>query len=104
MSIRINKAQCIGCGQCREVCPGTLIHADESGKAYIKYPRDCWGCCSCLKECPVAAIRMYLGADLGGNGATLHTQTQGNLLRWIVTRPDGSTSTVEVDKTQSNQY
>ena len=104
MSIRINKEACIGCGHCREVCPGTLIHADASGKAYIRFPRGCWGCCSCLKECPAGAIRMYLGADIGGTGAELHTERQGSILRWTVTRPDGSTVSVDVDQSQANQY
>lgn len=104
MSIRIKTELCIGCGRCREACPGTLIHSDESGRAYIKYPRDCWGCCSCLKECPAGAIRMFLGADIGGNGGTLHTQKHGKILRWVVTRSDGTETAVDVDPTQSNQY
>ncbi|MGN0577695.1 MAG: 4Fe-4S binding protein, partial [Ruminiclostridium sp.] len=34
MSIAIDKAKCVGCGRCHEVCPGTLIKLDENGKAY----------------------------------------------------------------------
>ena len=37
MSISIDKDKCIGCGKCRNVCPGTLIKMDENKKAYIKY-------------------------------------------------------------------
>ena len=48
MSISIDKDKCIGCGKCRNVCPGTLIKMDENKKAYIKYPKDCWGCTSCI--------------------------------------------------------
>ena len=43
MSIRINKNKCVGCKRCLDVCPGSLIKTDETGKAYIKYPKDCWG-------------------------------------------------------------
>lgn len=48
MSIQINQQKCVGCGQCMEVCPGTLIEK-EQGKAVMRYPRDCWGCASCVK-------------------------------------------------------
>ena len=42
--------------RCLDVCPGSLIKTDATGKAYIKYPKDCWGCTSCLKECKTGAI------------------------------------------------
>ena len=51
MSIVINKEKCAGCGQCSIVCPGSLIKMGEDKKAYMKYPKDCWGCSSCIKEC-----------------------------------------------------
>ena len=47
MSIAINQNVCIGCGRCHDVCPGTLIKINADHKAYIKYPKDCWGCTSC---------------------------------------------------------
>ena len=43
MSIVINPELCRGCGACEKVCPGSLNKQDENKKAYIKYPRDCWG-------------------------------------------------------------
>lgn len=67
MSIRMNEARCIGCGRCAEVCPGTLIEL-QNKKAVMCYPKDCWGCVSCVKECPVGAIDFFLGADIGGCG------------------------------------
>lgn len=73
MSIRIKKETCIGCGQCIDVCPGSLIGRGKDGKAQMQYPKDCWGCVSCVKECPVGAIDFYLGADMGGRGSTMHT-------------------------------
>ncbi len=104
MSIRIDRDKCIGCGRCGIVCPGTLIHTDADGKAYMKYPKDCWGCTSCLKECPAAAIRFYLGADIGGRGSALHTEKQGDILRWIIEHPDGSVTVIPVNQKESNQY
>ena len=77
MSIAINAKQCVGCGKCSMVCPGSLIHMNADGKAFIKYPKDCWGCTSCLKECAVHAIRFYLGADMGGMGSLVHTEKEG---------------------------
>ena len=51
MSIMIEKQKCKGCGLCTEVCPGSLIYQGDDKKAYIRYPKDCWGCASCIKEC-----------------------------------------------------
>ena len=69
MSIMIDKAKCKGCGMCTSVCPGSLIYQDSEKKAFIKYPKDCWGCASCIKECHFGAIALYLGADIGGMGS-----------------------------------
>jgi len=104
VSIEINKLKCIGCGRCRDVCPGTLIALDSERRAYIKYPRDCWGCTSCIKECPVYAIRFFLGADMGGLGSRLHTERSGDILRWIIEKPDGSETVINVDTRESNKY
>ena len=43
MSISIDKLKCKGCTKCTAVCPGSLIELDENKKAYIRYPKDCWG-------------------------------------------------------------
>ena len=71
MSIAINQSKCVGCGRCSQVCPGTLIGMGSDGKACMLYPKDCWGCCSCIKECKVDAIALYLGADMGGMGSKM---------------------------------
>ena len=104
MSIRIDKQKCVGCAGCVEVCPGNLIKIDTDGKAVIPYPKDCWGCTSCLKECRHDAINFFLGADIGGMGSILHTRTEGKKIVWIVDKWDGSKVTVEVDKSSSNRY
>ncbi len=104
MSIMIDKARCIGCGRCGAVCPGSLIKSDEHRKAYIKYPKDCWGCTSCVKECPVYAIEFFLGADIGGTGSTVHTEEHGSVLRWVVSLPDGTSREIDIDRRESNRY
>ncbi len=104
MSIMIDREKCIGCGRCHEVCPGTLIKLDNEHRAYIKYPRDCWGCTSCIKECPVYAVRFYLGADIGGMGSLVHTEKRGDILSWIIDRPDGTQNIIEVNQKESNKY
>ena len=104
MSIAINAKQCVGCGKCSMFCPGRLIHMNADGKAFIKYPKDCWGCTSCLKECAVHAIRFYLGADMGGAGSTLSVKSKGDIREWCVTSPDGSVQVIEVNKKDANKY
>ena len=104
MSINIDPNICIGCGRCHDVCPGTLIKINEQKKAYIKYPKNCWGCTSCIKECPVHAIRFFLGEDIGGKGSKVHTEKVNGLVKWIVEFPDGSVKTIEIDPKESNKY
>lgn len=104
MSIRINKDNCIGCGGCRQVCPGSLLYADEQGKSEIRYPEDCWGCTSCVKECSVAAIQFYLGADIGGRGGYLYTRREKNYLHWVMVGPDGTETVITIDKHKANAY
>ncbi|MDD6069626.1 MAG: 4Fe-4S dicluster domain-containing protein [Clostridiales bacterium] len=104
MSIAIDKEKCRGCGKCEKVCPGTLIATDEQGKAYIKYPKDCWGCSSCIKECSFGAIALYLGADIGGMGSRMTVATEGDLLNWNIEKTDGTVETIVINKKESNKY
>ncbi len=103
MSIMIDSSKCTGCGKCGIVCPGSLISIVQR-KAVIKYPKDCWGCTSCIKECPVHAVKFYLGADIGGQGCLVHTENDGDILKWIVTHPDGKTTEIDIDRKESNKY
>ena len=73
-------------------------------KAFIKHERDCWGCTSCIKACPIQAIRFFLGADIGGRGAELTVTTKGTVRTWTVTKPDGSVSNIVVDGSAANKY
>ena len=104
MSIAINQSRCVGCGRCSQVCPGTLIGMDSDGKACMLYPKDCWGCASCIKECPFEAISYYLGADIGGMGSQMTVHTEGDLLPWRIKKTDGTIETIVVNKKDSNKY
>ena len=104
MSIAIDKQKCMGCGKCRNVCPGSLIKLDSDNRAYIKYPKDCWGCTSCIKECPAYAISFYLGADIGGMGSLVHTEKKGDILSWIIDKPEGETIKIDINQKESNKY
>lgn len=104
MSIAIDKVACKGCGACAEVCPGSLIKQAEDGKAYIKYPKDCWGCSSCIKECKFQAISLYLGADIGGMGSQMTAQSTKDTLTWNIAMWDGTKEQIVIDKNESNRY
>ena len=103
LSIEIITDRCIGCGACSKVCPGSLIHLRE-GKATLPYPQNCWACASCIKECQLGALRLYLGEDMSGLGGRLSIAREGPLLHWTVEKPDGSRQTITVDSRNSNQY
>ncbi|MFV0528274.1 MAG: indolepyruvate ferredoxin oxidoreductase subunit alpha [Lachnospiraceae bacterium] len=104
MSIVIRKEQCTGCGQCMKVCPGSLIKADADHKAYIRYPKNCWGCVSCIKECRFDAMSFYLGADIGGRGSLLSIEKQGDYMDWRIDEPGRPRQTIRVNSKDSNQY
>lgn len=104
MSIRIDTDKCRGCGKCMDVCPGNLIQKNESGKAYIRHPDECWGCTACLKECAFWAAVFYLGPDIGGRGGRMYVETLGNLLRWKFVSASGEEKIITVNKNEANHY
>lgn len=104
MSIKINEDLCVGCGRCMSVCPGTLIYKDENNKAYIKYPKDCWGCSSCVKECSKRAISIYLGADIGGRGSLMTVTKEYGILHWQIKETNGNVNKIDVNSKDSNKY
>lgn len=103
MSIRINQDKCVGCGKCGEVCPGTLISI-ENHKAIMKYPKNCWGCVSCVKECSVGAIDFYLGIDIGGMGSVMNVSSIGDILQWKIKKTNGMEIMIDVNRKDSNRY
>ena len=104
MSVRINRERCARCGKCAEVCPGNLIERDADGAAFLRYPEECWGCASCLKECRHGAILYFLGADIGGQGATMRVRSEGALRRWRVELPGRDAVVLTTDGRTANQY
>ena len=56
------------------------------------------------KECKAGAIDFFLGADIGGNGSIMNVKSEGDILHWIITKTDGSTSVIDVDRRNSNKY
>ena len=104
MSIDISKGKCVGCKKCLSVCPGNLIKLGEDGKAYIKYPKDCWACTSCLKECKFDAISLYLGADVGGMGSKLSTSIKGDNVHWKIKKSNGEEYIIDVNGKDANKY
>lgn len=104
MSIAIKKELCVGCGKCTMVCPGNLLRKESlTNKAYIKYPSECWGCASCLKECKYGAIHYYLGADIGGNGTIMYVEEREEKLHWHF-RKGNEKTTIIIDPKQANSY
>ena len=91
-----------------ESAPGCIAgNADASAvgrTARIERPRDCWGCTSCLKECPAGAISFYLGADMGGRGGTLSASFEGSVCHWLIEKPDGGVVRIDVDGRDANKY
>lgn len=104
MSIIIDKEKCTGCRKCAGICPGSLIEMGADGKAFIKYPRDCWACASCVKECKYGAISLYLGADIGGAGSTLRVVEEGDIVHWKIEKRNGETTVIDVNRKDSNNY
>lgn len=104
MSIKIDVNRCVGCSKCIEVCPGSLILKNEKGKAVIKYPKNCWGCAACLKECKVGAIKYYLGVDIGGNGATMKIISGSEGLSWQMESSDGKKIVITTKSKEANKY
>lgn len=66
---RIDRAHCIGCGACTDVCPEGDVLGLIGGKAAIVHPQKCIGHGLCAEACPVGAIEIVMaspsvGADL----------------------------------------
>lgn len=106
MSVYIDTEKCVKCGACREVCPGNLLIRAENGTTQIREIRDCWGCTACMKACPVSAISLFLGADIGGRGARmfLKRNPKSGVSDWIVRKADGSEEIISVNSKDANRY
>jgi len=103
MSIEIRQKLCTSCGRCAVFCPGSLIKL-INGIATIQKPERCWGCASCVKECPKEAIALFMGDDMGGLGGRMTARRKNSFLRWTVKKADGTTKTITVNSRESNKY
>ncbi|MDR2106354.1 MAG: 4Fe-4S binding protein [Coriobacteriales bacterium] len=104
MSIAIDEGLCVGCGACVTACPGSLLVQDGDAPVRSPWPEDCWACASCVKVCSRGALKLYLGADLGGRGGRLWVRQEQQILDWIFELPDGSTRVISVDSSDANRY
>lgn len=104
MSIAFNKEKCVSCKKCLAVCPGSLLKLGTDGKPYIKYPNDCWGCTSCIKECQFGAVALYLGADIGGRGSKLTANIDDDIVHWMIEEKDGLVHSLHINRKDSNKY
>lgn len=97
MSVIVDTRRCTGCRglkepRCVENCPGDLMALDEAtGKAYIRDPRDCWDCMSCVKLCPHGALETRLPFQLANYGGSLRPKMARDRITWILTDPAGNT-------------
>ena len=102
MSVRIDENLCNGCNGaaetlCVRICPGDLLRIGSNKKSYIRNPKDCWDCASCIKACPREAIMMYLPAQIGGNGSTLRAKYDRDKMVWTLSRPHCEDEIFEVE-------
>jgi adenylylsulfate reductase subunit B len=45
-----------------------------------------------------------LGADIGGMGSLVHTEKDGDILKWIIESPNGTVSQIDINQKESNKY
>ena len=53
---------------------------------------------------PNDAIRFFLGADVGGRGASMVVSEKPDISTWTVEKPDGTKITIQVNKKDANKY
>ncbi|MDR1509536.1 MAG: ferredoxin family protein [Synergistaceae bacterium] len=54
---KIDREKCTGCGICVDACPMDVLRlGKESGKAEIRYVKDCVCCYNCEEDCPPGAV------------------------------------------------
>lgn len=59
--IEVNKQRCISCGLCEAFCPVNVFELDPNSSkkdVLISHPELCWGCETCVGQCPSNAIRV----------------------------------------------
>ena len=84
--------------------PEVLSRLTKTAKRTSNNPKDCWGCTSCIKECPAYAISFFLGSDIGGMGSKVHTEKNGDILSWLIEKPHGEVIKIDINQKESNKY
>jgi NAD-dependent dihydropyrimidine dehydrogenase PreA subunit len=57
--VLINEEQCIGCGNCVDMCPKKILYLEpETGKCKVSNEKLCDRLAGCQRACPVAAIKI----------------------------------------------
>jgi NAD-dependent dihydropyrimidine dehydrogenase PreA subunit len=59
-TLRLDSEKCVGCGNCREVCPRAVL-AIDARKARIQDIDACMECGACMNNCPAKAIELHPG-------------------------------------------
>lgn len=88
------------------ICPGNLLsrNSNSNNEVVLDYPKDCWGCTSCIKECPLNAIEFFLGADIGGNGTITTATVEEGKIFWNFEKPNGEKILINIDSNKANEY
>ena len=86
------------------ICPGNLLSRNSNNEVVLDYPKDCWGCTSCIKECPLNAIEFFLGADIGGNGTITTATVEEGKISWNFEKPNGEKVLINIDSNKANEY
>ena len=63
-NFRVDYDKCIGCGLCKKVCPGGILHLNTEHKCEMDKIdfgwNGCWKCEHCLAVCPKGAISIFV--------------------------------------------
>ena len=59
-TLELDRALCVGCGRCLEVCPHQVFEMDEK-RAKVVDKDACMECGACALNCPVAALSVDAG-------------------------------------------
>ena len=59
-TLELDRALCVGCGRCFEVCPHQVFEMDEK-RARVVDKDACMECGACALNCPVTAITVDAG-------------------------------------------
>ena len=83
MGVWIKREQCIGCGECVQICPGDLLYLDQEEKVSIRSSRECWQCMACVKCCLFEALSTKLPYSSADYGGTLCPYQGQKKINWV---------------------